>query len=65
MHKKIEDYPFMLTAVEIKEILNVSKVKAYELMDDPSFPLIRIGRNKRVLKKEFLLWLSQQQVNKL
>lgn len=32
MNKHIEDYPLMLTAVHISEILMVSKPTAYELM---------------------------------
>ncbi|MBN8251101.1 helix-turn-helix domain-containing protein [Priestia flexa] len=61
MHKTIEDYPFILTAVHIAEILTISKPTAYELMEQTSFPLIRIGRNKRVRKDEFFNWLKQQQ----
>lgn len=61
MHKNIDDYPIVLTAEHLAEILNVSKVTAYELMNQPSFPLVRIGRCKRVLKNEFFQWLSQQQ----
>ncbi|MFS0782078.1 helix-turn-helix domain-containing protein [Bacillus sp. 1P06AnD] len=63
MHKTIEDYPMMLTAAEISEILMVSKPTAYEIMEHKSFPLIKIGRSKRVLKSKFFEWLSQQQVN--
>lgn len=61
----IEDYPFILTAVHISEILAVSKPTAYELMEHSSFPLIRIGRSKRVLKHEFFNWLTKQQTNSL
>lgn len=61
MHKTIEDYPFILTAVHIAEILTISKPTVYELMEQTSFPLIRIGRNKRVRKDEFFNWLKQQQ----
>lgn len=63
MHENMEDYPIMLTAEDLKEILKVSKTKAYELMELKSFPLIKIGRNKRVLKQEFFQWLSEQQAN--
>lgn len=59
----MEDYPIMLTAVDLKEILKISKTKAYEVMEDKSFPLIKIGRNKRVLKNEFFQWLAKQQAN--
>lgn len=53
MHKKVEDYPMILTAEHIAEILMVSKPTAYELMEGSTFPLIRIGRSKRVLKEKF------------
>ena len=49
----IETYPIILTAGDISEILKVSKPTAYELMDKHDFPLIKIGRCKRVLRDEF------------
>ena len=60
MHKNIEDYPMILTAEHIAEILMVSKPTAYELMNRHDFPLIKIGRCKRVLRDEFFLWLSNR-----
>ena len=57
MHKSLEDYPVILTAEHIAEILMVSKPTAYELMEQTSFPLILIGRSKRVLKDQFFNWL--------
>lgn len=55
---EIETYPVVLTALEISQILKVSKPTAYNLMDRSDFPLIKIGRCKRVLREEFFLWLS-------
>lgn len=55
---EIDSYPLILTAIEICEILKVSKPTAYELMDRHDFPLIKIGRSKRVLRDDFFLWLS-------
>lgn len=63
--KAKEDYPLILTAQLISEILAVSKPTAYELMEQPSFPLIRIGISKRVLNHEFFNWLSSQHTNLL
>ncbi len=63
MTKNIEDYPMILTAVHLSEILMVSKPTAYELMEQKSFPLIKLGRSKRVLRDEFFNWLTQQQVS--
>lgn len=58
--KKIESYPVILTAKEISEILKISKPTAYELMEKNDFPLIRIGRCKRVLRDEFFVWISKR-----
>lgn len=58
MHN-ITDYPMVLKASDIAEILRVSKPKAYEIMEDPTFPLIKMGRNKRVLRDSFMEWLMK------
>lgn len=63
MNKNIDDYPTILTATDLSEILRVSKPTAYELMEQKTFPLIKIGRSKRVLKDEFFQWLIQQQAS--
>ena len=54
----IDSYPIILTAVDISEILQISKPSAYELMKRADFPLIKIGRCKRVLRDHFILWLT-------
>jgi predicted DNA-binding transcriptional regulator AlpA len=52
--------PELLSAPDIAKFLGVSKGVAYELMGSEGFPLIRIRRSKRVLKKEFLKWIENQ-----
>ncbi|MDM5220821.1 helix-turn-helix domain-containing protein [Peribacillus sp. NJ11] len=62
MYKNLEEYPVVLTASHISEILLISKPTAYEIMEDKSFPLIKIGqRSKRVFRNDFIEWLHQQQ----
>jgi hypothetical protein len=58
--KKIEDYPLILHAAHLAEIIGVSKRVAYEIMDRSGFPLIRIGRCKRVTREAFFRWLDEQ-----
>lgn len=58
--QNINDYPLILKASDIAEILRVSKPKAYEIMEEPSFPLIRSGRTKRVLRDNFMEWLENE-----
>lgn len=65
MHKNIEDYPMILTAVHLSEILMVSKPTAYELMEQKTFPLIKLGRSKRVLRDAFFKWLTELQTNNI
>lgn len=54
----IESLPIILSAKDISQILKISKPSVYQLMESSNFPLIRIGRCKRVLRDEFFLWLS-------
>lgn len=54
-------YPIVLTAHHISEILGVSKQVVYDLMQSPSFPLIKINRFKRVKRDAFFEWLDDQE----
>ncbi|VXC06973.1 putative prophage LambdaBa04, DNA binding protein [Bacillus sp. 349Y] len=58
--KKIEDYPLTMTAKHVAEILNVSPRVAYDLMEGKDFPLIRIGRHKKVHRDKFFLWMDRK-----
>ncbi|KYG28134.1 helix-turn-helix domain-containing protein [Alkalihalobacillus trypoxylicola] len=61
--KKVEDYPIFLKAKHIQEILGVSQRHAYEIMELKDFPLIRMGRNKRVNRDEFFSWVNKYKVS--
>jgi excisionase family DNA binding protein len=52
------DYPLILTADHIAEIMGVSRRIAYEMMEYKGFPLVRIGRLKRVNRDSFFYWLE-------
>ncbi|ARK28742.1 helix-turn-helix domain-containing protein [Halalkalibacter krulwichiae] len=58
--KSVEDYPIILKVGDIAEIIGVSDRSAYEIMERPDFPLIRIGRQKRVQREAFFGWLEAQ-----
>lgn len=47
-----------MNAKHIQEILGVSERFAYEYMERPDFPLVRIGRNKRVQRDKFFKWIE-------
>lgn len=54
------DYPLILTADHVAEIMGISKRVAYELMEYKGFPLIRLGRLKRVNRDSFFQWLNSR-----
>jgi excisionase family DNA binding protein len=58
--KRKEDYPLVLTVIDIMEILGIGKRIAYELMDRTDFPTVRIGKLKRVNRDMFFEWIEQQ-----
>jgi excisionase family DNA binding protein len=58
--KNLEDYPVILDSKNIAELLGVSRTYAYEIMEHKSFPLIRIGSQKRVQRDAFFKWLDEQ-----
>lgn len=58
----IEEYPLVLTANHVAEIIGVSKRVSYEIMEKSGFPLIRIGRCKRVTREALFKWLNEQYI---
>lgn len=60
INDKEENYPLILTANDISQILKISKATAYEVMNKESFPLLKVGRCKRVLRDEFFKWLKNR-----
>ncbi|MDF2854247.1 MAG: Prophage LambdaBa04, binding protein [Neobacillus sp.] len=58
--KRKEDYPLVLNVKDIMEILGIGKRIAYELMDQQGFPVVRIGRLKKVNRDAFFNWIDQQ-----
>lgn len=58
--KTVQDYPLILTADHIAEILGVSKRIAYEVMEHKGFPLVRVGRLKRVNRDAFFKWIENK-----
>ena len=57
----IEEMPQILTAQHIASYLHISERRAYEVMELKGFPLIRLGRSKRVTKEGFIRWLEDQE----
>ena len=48
------------TVSEIQDILGISKVTAYNLVQQGEFKSIRVGSHIRISKKSFDAWLDEQ-----
>ena len=53
-----ETMPDVMDAKQIAEALQISKAGAYNLLNSPGFPTLRIGGRKLVMKSELILWLK-------
>ena len=49
-----------LTIAEVKNYLNISQSKAYELAHRKDFPACRFGGAIRIPRESFLAWIEQK-----
>ena len=55
-----ETMPDVMDAKQLAEALQVSKAGAYNLLNEPDFPTLRIGGRKFVMKSELILCLKSR-----
>jgi excisionase family DNA binding protein len=48
----------LLTICDMIRILKISRSKAYSLIKEKGFPIIKIGKSIRIRKDELLEWLN-------
>lgn len=58
MEKKL-----LIGANELMDEYGFSRVRAYQILNDKTLPVIRLGRRLFVRKEEFESWLNTKQVN--
>lgn len=59
---KCKDYselPLFLNAEMVSKILGVSPSTGYELMHEPDFPVLKVGRRMVVPKEHFIKWVER------
>ena len=56
-YRPIEEYPPVLQARHVREILCVSEAKAYEVLNSKKCPTIRMGKRMIVMKDSFVKFL--------
>ncbi|PEP93975.1 MULTISPECIES: helix-turn-helix domain-containing protein [Bacillus cereus group] len=59
-YSSAKDFPIMLNAQHIADALGVSLRKAYDVMDQKGFPLVKIGRRKVSPRESFFNWLEKE-----
>ena len=55
-----ETMPDVMDAKQLAKALQISKAGAYNLLNDPDFPTLRIGGRKLVMKNELVEWLKSR-----
>ena len=53
-----ETMPDVMDAKQIAEAFQISKAGAYNLLNNPDFPTLRIGGRKLVMKNDLVEWLK-------
>jgi len=57
----IEEYPPVLQAGHVKDILGISEAKAYEVLNSKKCPTIRMGKRMVVIRDSFMDFLYANQ----
>ena len=58
--KSSADLPLTLNAMDVSEVLGISRAAAYTLVHSESFPHMRVGKRILVPKEAFLRWIAEQ-----
>ena len=64
MSNEISEFPELLTVKEVQLKMRISKAGIYNLINSGEIPLVKIGHRKLIPKKEFLVWLKEQEVKR-
>jgi len=59
----LEQYDALLSVQELRDILNVGRNSAYELLKQGKIPAFRIGRNWKIPKDAVIHYIGQWQDN--
>ena len=59
VYKTYDDLPLFLNVNLVAQVLGVSTSTAYEVMHEPSFPVLRVGNRMVVPKEQFIQWVTE------
>lgn len=55
----LEEYDALLTIADLREVLNIGRNTAYNLLNQGTIPAFRIGRNWKIPKDAVVSYLNQ------
>ena len=58
--KSYSDLPLTLNALDVAEVLGISRAAAYELVRSRGFPHMNVGKRILIPKDAFLEWIREQ-----
>ena len=58
VYKSYDELPLFLCADHVANLLGISISSAYELMQEPGFPVLKVGNRKVVPKEKFRAWVE-------
>ena len=59
VYKSYDELPLFLCADHVAKLLGISISGAYELMQESSFPVLKVGNRKVVPKEKFRAWVEK------
>lgn len=61
---KVQELPLFLNVKDLMEVLQIGRVKAYEIVNSDDFPAIRLDRRIVIRSDHFLDWLDKKMKRK-
>ena len=58
--KRLDDLPDFFSAVQLSEVLGLSRATTYRRVEEGSIPCLRIGRRLIISRAHLLHWLDQE-----
>jgi excisionase family DNA binding protein len=53
-----EELPDVMSVKEVREFLNIGRRQSYQLIVNPPFHVVKVGKLYKISKKSFLEWFD-------
>ena len=58
MTNNFDQYPPVMNASQLSEVLGISRAGAYQLLHQETFPTLQVGKRLLVPKDKLILWID-------